>query len=973
MPKLGGIISFFLTACLAVAFSGQALADVEKRPPILHDFRDIPDITAEEIAAIEALQKRYSSLTYGMLNTTETFVRDNGSIGGYSALFCAWMSELFKITFVPRIYDWDKLVTGFEQGEIDFTGELTATPERREKYAMTDAFTERAIMAFRPLDSQSLANIAKYRKPRYAFLYGTTTIDAIANSSEFIIEPVLVDTEEEAITKLRSGQVDAFLAEEHGAAIFPDDIVGENIFPVVYSPISFSTARPELEPIVRAFDKYLKSGAFFHLTALYNQGHEEYLRNKLLTRLTEEEKAYLTAHRKGGTPVPIAAEYDTYPASFYNEEEGQWQGIAIDVLARISDLSGLEFKIVSRPDEPWAAVFERLKNGDVAMVTELIYSSDRKGRFLWAAEPYSTDYYALLSLVEHEDVSINQILYSRVGLVAKSAYADVFEEWFPNHKHLVKFPSSEDAFMAMEKGEIDLLMASRNLLLSATNYYENPAYKANFIFNRTYDSSFGFHKDQKLLCSIISKAQRLVNAPAITERWTRKIFDYRSKMARAQIPYLIGLLTLLGCVLALTLALLQRNSQMKKKLQLTVKKRTAELEIQSKLAWEASQAKGDFLSRMSHEIRTPLNAIMGMAQIARRSALTEPAKTVESLDEMIAASSHLLEILNAVLDISKIEAGKFTLASEAFSLSGAVRNVVNIIVQRCNDKDIAFAANLHEIPDMHVLGDPLRLKQILINLLGNAVKFTPAGGEVRLFVHMVAEKEETADFNFFISDTGLGMSREQLAKLFTPFEQTDSSIASRFGGTGLGLAISQNLVNQMGGEISVQSAPNEGSTFAFTLTLAKAKGIEIKEPQTGTEDLNLSGKRILLVEDIAINRTIVIELLRETNVNIDTAEDGAEAVRIFEASPPGYYDLIFMDIQMPHMDGYEATARIRESERPDAQVIPIVAMTANAYSEDINKAIAAGMDGHLSKPVDIDAVKRLLAEMLLRSGGAGAI
>ncbi len=566
--------------CLILLFCGQAQAGVEGRREVLHDFRDIPGITAEEISAVEALKQRYPSLTYGMLNTTETFMRDDGTIGGYSALLCAWLSDLFEITFVPRVYDWDTLITGFEQGKIDFTGELTATPERREKYLMTDTFTERAIMAFRPLDSRALTEIAKYRKPRYAFLYGTTTIDAVAGSAEFAIEPVLVDTEKEAIAKLRSGEVDAFLAEEHGAAVFPDDIAGENIFPVVYSPISFSTARKELAPIVLAFDKYLKSGAFFHLTELYNQGHEEYLRHKLLTRLTEEEKAYLAEHRKGGTPVPIAAEYDTYPASFYNKEERAWQGIAIDVLARISDLSGLEFKVVNQPDEPWTRLFERLKSGEVAMVTELIYSNDRKGRFLWAAEPYASDYYALLSLIEHEDVSINQILHSRVGLVAESAYADVFAEWFPDHKNVVRFASSQDAFAAMEKDEIDLFMASRNLLLSATNYHENPAYKANLIFNRTYDSSFGFSKDEKLLCSIISKAQRLVDTPATAERWTRKVFDYRSKMARAQIPYLVGLLVLLGCVLALTLVILRRNSQMKKKLELIVKKRTAELEVQ---------------------------------------------------------------------------------------------------------------------------------------------------------------------------------------------------------------------------------------------------------------------------------------------------------------------------------------------------------------------------------------------------------
>ncbi len=962
--KVSCLLLALLLTCLA---SGTAWANVTHDAPVLHNFRDIPGVTSEEVAAIEALQKQYPDLSYGMLNSTETFLRDDGSIGGYSALFCRWLSELFGITFVPHIYDWDDLFSGFENGSIDFTGELTSTPERIEKYIMTGTFTERTIKAFRMQDSESLAEIAKWRKLRYAFLRGSSTIATVADSSAFNVEQILVDSEIEAIAKLRAGEVDAFLGEEHSEAAFPDNIRSENVFPVIYSPVSFSTTRKELEPVVRVFDKYLKAGAFVHLIDLYNQGHEEYLRHKLRSQLTNEEKNYIATHGRNGTPVPIAAEYDAYPSAFYNKQEEQWQGIALDVLARIKDLSGLEFKIMNPPGENWADLLKRLEDGNVALVTELIYSSDRKGRFLWAKEPYSVDYYALLSRIEHEDVSINQILYAQVGQIKGSAYADVFREWFTDHKGTKEYDSMDSAFHALSSGEVDFVMASRNLLLSVTNYYENPAYKANLIFDRTYDSSFGFHKDQAVLCSIISKAQRLIDTNAITDRWTRKVFDYRSKLAQAQIPYLIGLLTLLLCILALVLVLFRRNSQMKKKLALTVQRRTAELEVQTKAAWEASRAKGDFLSRMSHEIRTPLNAIMGMAQIARRSALSESPKTVSCLDTMLAASAHLLEILNAVLDISKIEAGKFTLANEAFSMSTALRDVVTIIVQRCDEKGVAFSDNLHEIPDTHVLGDPLRLKQVLINLLGNAVKFTPAEGEVKLLVEMPEDSPEAATFNFAIHDTGIGLTKEQQAKLFTPFEQADSSIASRFGGTGLGLAISQNLINKMGGEIHVQSAPDEGSTFTFALTLPKTQETPAQPREIAPEKLDLSGKRILLVEDIAINRMIAIELLQETNVAIDESEDGEEAVRAFEEAPQGYYDLIFMDIQMPRMDGYEAARRIRASKHEDARAIPIIAMTANAYREDIDRAIAAGMDGHLSKPVDIDEVKRLLAEMLGQS------
>ena len=946
-----------INACMA--------SPIRAATPVLHDFRNIPGVSQEEIAAIESLQNKYSNLVYGMLNTTETFIRDDGAVGGYSALFCRWMSELFGIEFKPRIYDWHELIAGFEKGTIAFTGELTATPERREKYLMTDTFTERAIKAFRLRGSERLTEIAKSRKLRYAFLKGTTTIDAVIASSGFSIEPMLASTEDEAIDWVREGKADAFLAEEHGAAIFDDDIGGENIFPVIYSPISFATTKEELRPIIEVFDKYLKAGAMFHLIELYNQGSEEYLKHKLSTWLTPEEKEYLRMHMTEGNYVPVAAEPVTYPTSFYNQQEGQWQGIALDVLKRIGELTGLQFKVINPPNIDWPGLLDLLESGKAAMITELIPTYERRNRFLWADKQNSIDYYALLSLLEHEDVSINQILYSKVGLITDSGYADVFKEWFPDHKNIKEYGQAEDAFLGLELGEVDLLMASRNLLLMVTNYHESPGYKVNLMFNRTYESSFGFHKEERVLLSIINKTMRLINTEAISERWLRKVFDYRAKMARSQIPYLIGVSVLLVCVLGLLLALLIYNRQMKKKLERTVKERTAELQVQTENARVASQAKGDFLSRMSHEIRTPLNAIIGMAQIARQNAGIEAPKTLKSINEIIVASSHLLGILNDVLDISKIEAGKFTLASEPFSLHAAVRNVGNIIIPRCVEKNVEYLCNVEEIPDTVIFGDDLRLKQVLINLLGNAVKFTDPGGTVSLLIYTLDEQEESVTLCFTVRDNGIGMTREQVSRLFTAFEQADSSIASRFGGTGLGLAISQNLVQQMHGEISVQSIPGNGSDFTFTLSFTRAHEIPCGESaEPDCPGLDLSGKRILLAEDIEINRLILLELLRETNASFDEAEDGLDALSLFENSSHDYYDLVFMDIQMPRMDGYEAARRIRALDRPDAGRVPIIAMTANAYREDIEKALAAGMNSHLAKPVDIDAVKRLLADML---------
>jgi signal transduction histidine kinase/CheY-like chemotaxis protein len=414
------------------------------------------------------------------------------------------------------------------------------------------------------------------------------------------------------------------------------------------------------------------------------------------------------------------------------------------------------------------------------------------------------------------------------------------------------------------------------------------------------------------------------------------------------------------------MALLKSNDD----LETTVHERTRELEEQTAAAEVASRAKSEFLARMSHEIRTPMNAIIGMTEIARKS--TDPEKISRSLEEIEIASAHLLDLLNDILDMSKIESGKFILSRELFPLIKTMEEVVHIISLRCRDKDIQFTADYSNLSPVSVLGDKMRLKQVLINLLGNAVKFTREGGKIDFLLENKMETAGGITIGFTVADNGIGMNGEQAARLFSIFEQADNTIAARFGGTGLGLAISQNLVGMMGGEISVRSRPGEGSVFYFTLTFEKSG--DAPEPQApgGSSPPDLQGKRVLLVEDIEINRIIMKELLSDTLLLIEEAEDGQAALEKFAAAPAGYYDLIFMDVQMPRMDGYEATRRIRALENggqkapKHPQGVPIIAMTANAYREDIGRALESGMDGHLAKPIDLDAVTRLLREKLGR-------
>jgi PAS domain S-box-containing protein len=393
---------------------------------------------------------------------------------------------------------------------------------------------------------------------------------------------------------------------------------------------------------------------------------------------------------------------------------------------------------------------------------------------------------------------------------------------------------------------------------------------------------------------------------------------------------------------------------------------STELVRMKEAAEAATRAKSSFLANMSHEIRTPLNAVIGMAEIAKRRSSAEAPQTTGMIDEILNASKHLLAILNDVLDFSKIESGKFTLAHEAFSLKNAMIAVENIIVLRCKEKGIELTTNLAGLPGVTVFGDELRLKQVLINLLGNAVKFTGEGGRIDFTVDARAPEAERIDAAFAVSDSGIGIPADRIEKIFAAFEQTDTSITKRFGGTGLGLAISQRLVGEMGGEITVESEQGRGSEFRFALTfrVADAGAYAREDEDAGERFPDLAGKRILLVEDLFINRMIMTEILDETHAEIAEAEDGESAVEMFAGSPEGHYDLVFMDIQMPGIDGYETTRQIRAMDRGDARSVLIVAMTANAYREDVERAIAAGMNAHLSKPVQVDQLMGLLRKEL---------
>ena len=784
---------------------------------------------------------------------------------------------------------------------------------------------------------------------RIGALTGTVRIDQTKEKlAQYGAEAVFIEYETDAESKeaLKKGDVDAILMSTIRCE---DDY--QIIARVNSTPLFFCTNknRPELKAELDwAMDE-------IHLDSPYyeEQLDQKYYGNiKVQNALTSAERDYIASCGV----ITVALSSDMAPVEYYNHDSGTYVGIVPDVLALISERTGLAFNFVARGDI--STLDEQMKNGEVQMIGGVVSKKAVDSPIkLTVTDPFYTNGFVLV-VKDGSDVGEDGVMVLKSGYPLFTAIAKQYS--YTNIKYADGFKACLDAVKAGNADYTLLPSSGAGLMLDHAYYSELEAYS---LPNSSYDFGLGVSDyADPLLISILNKgisaigddqhAQLLADNISAASAGEVTLRDY---LAKNQMELMVTLIVSALVIIAAIVWYVSKIDRLNRRLRAEVAR-----------ADESSAAKSEFLSRMSHDMRTPMNGIMGIAYLAKDK--NDPEELKADIAQIEQSGHLLLELINDTLNMSRIESGKTELHPVSCDEKQLFDTVLSVLQPQINEKKMNFSVEYIGINWKRLYVDKERLQQIFINIIGNAVKFTPEGGKIELIAECLEEREDAVRDRFIIRDNGCGMSEEFQKHMFEPFTQEHGGLTVTQTGTGLGLSIVKSIVDLMGGTISVRSKIGEGTEFTVILELAIATedetGANPAEAVESTEPLSLRGKNILICEDNHINIIVAERLLEKAGCGVQTAENGEKCVEMITSSAPGTYDAILMDIRMPVMDGLEATKAIRALNRPDAKKIPIIAMSANAFDEDVKESLAAGMDAHLSKPIDPDKLYSTLAEYL---------
>ncbi len=659
--------------------------------------------------------------------------------------------------------------------------------------------------------------------------------------------------------------------------------------------------------------------------------------------LNESEKAYISKKKL----VKVAVIKKWHPLYCIENDDGQHDGMIPDVLKKVEEFSGLKFEFVYA--DSYSDSLDLVKKGKADMLGSFLGTDNEGARMNLAV----TKPYAVLNDIIARNKSVT---FPSEGLIGAVTEGRVMPGGIQVSK-VKYYETVNEALRAVNRGEVDFYygLSSRIEQEIQANQFKNVI--PNTVVNEKNEMSFAMPSPvEGELLTIMNKA---INTMTSDEKETIESQNMISigtghlsaiQMIYANPLLFIAILAGISLLIVVFVLIMARYRIHAAKMQANLERAEAE-----------SRAKGEFLSRMSHEIRTPMNAIVGISDLTCMMD-SVPDNVRENLSKIRASSRYLLSLISDILDMSRIESGMMTVTSEPFAMEQILDELESMMTAEAKRRGLDFRLET-EIQDDVVVGDSVRLKQVLTNLISNAFKFTPKGGRVRVCVTQMQSSEKKAAYRFQVIDNGMGISEENQNRIFEAFEQVGTSF-SKSQGTGLGLAISRTLIRLMGGELKLASQEGKGSEFYFTVEFPIGV-LEPKQEKTETDHF-LAHMNFILAEDNDLNAEIAVELLKMQGASVKRAENGKQALELFRESSPGEYQAVLMDIQMPVMDGLEACRAIRSLDRADAAEIPVIAMTANTFKEDADAAADAGMNGFVTKPVDVEYLYQVLASLIKR-------
>lgn len=856
---------------------------------------------------------------------------------------------------------WEELYQKLLDGEIDLLAGVAYQPERERELSYPDLeMINETYYIYKDVDDDSIewGNIESFTGKKIG-LSGqdeqmAKNLQTWKEENQADIEILFYDTMEKCAEAFNQKLIDAFVSADNVVSSYTGIVPVEKIGKEPYYICVTKSRKDLLEKLNMALAIMNEQDAV-ELAELHNKYSAE---TTVSVFLSDQERSWMESHEK--ITVGYMNHYLPYSDT---DEDGEPTGIIHDVVTEIFRVlpGGYEPEIVYQAYDSQKDMMQGLQNGDVDCVFPV-------GGEEWYAEQEgyqqsSAVVTSPMDLVYREPYS--DTVTSRIAVNENNLLQyNYIKKNFPDAE-LVLYNSIESCIRAVRRGSVD------STVINALRAYQIVGSEKNIsisplaeVDERCFAVRFGDNGLLRILnhgLSILGSNYGLNHAYPYIENlatYTAKDFIHDNLGAVASG---IGVILFL-----LVIAFAKHDQDMRKNAQKEANQKK-ELEEALTVAREAGMARTVFLRNMSHDIRTPMNAVLGFTDLALKED-TDIQKIQEYLKKIRISGRHLLAIVNEVLEISRIESGQTELYEEPADIDAIVEEVSVIIREQTQEKNQQFVIDLSGVQNHEILCDKLRIKEILVNLLGNAVKFTPQDGMITLqIVQTPPYEKEIGHYEIHVKDTGCGMSPSFMEKMFEPFEREKNSTLSGIQGTGLGLPIVKRFVDLMEGTIEVISHEGVGTEFiikADYLLVSKALLETANRPATASRERQMMGKRILLVEDNELNREIAATLLQDAGFEVEEAEDGAQALEMVKHASADTYAVILMDIQMPVMDGYTATRQIRQLDDPALAAIPIIAVSANAFEEDKEASYAAGMNGHLAKPIDAEEVFAMLEEVL---------